>query len=94
MEDGTLAVHRLIQDAVMEMLSSEAKTKYFNYAILLLSHGIPNTLGTVTNHQFKAWPEYKRCVPHVNFLMAQTKRYSLHATDSEKFAELILRCCW
>jgi hypothetical protein len=92
--DETLTVHPLIQDAAIQHLSSEERTEYFDNVILLLIAELPDTVNTVTGHQFKAWPKYKLYLPHVNFLMALSKKYSLQATDSEKFAELILRCCW
>ena len=93
-EDETLTVHRLIQAAVMKRLSSQERMMYFDHVILLLSNGFPNTWNTVTSHQFKAWGQCEKCLPHVSFLIAQSKKYSLRASDSKKFAELILRCCW
>ena len=78
----------------MKRLSSEERVKYFDYVILLLSNGFPNTWNTVTGHQFTAWGKCELCLPHVNFLIAQSKKYSLRASDSKKFAELVLRCCW
>jgi hypothetical protein len=78
----------------MKKLSSEERVKYFDHVILLLSNGFPNTWNTVTSHQFKAWGKCEQCLPHVNFLIAQSKKYFLRASDSKKFAELILRCCW
>lgn len=89
-----LIAHPLIQDAAIQHLSPKIGTKYFDNVILLLVAGLPDTLNVVTGHQFKAWPKYKKYLPHVNFLIALSKKYSLKATDSKKFAELILRCCW
>lgn len=78
----------------MNRLPSEERVKYFDQVILLLSEGFPNTWGAVTSHQFSAWEKCERCLPHVNFLIAQSKKYILRATDPKKFAELIFRCCW
>ncbi|KAI9846534.1 MAG: hypothetical protein M1837_003955 [Sclerophora amabilis] len=90
-EDATLAVHRLVQVAVMKRLSPEEKVKHFDQAITLLSNGFPNTWNTVTSHQFTAWTKCELCLPHVNFLIGQSKRYKLHPSNSKKFAELLFR---
>ncbi len=78
----------------MKRLSPEERVVYFDHVILLLSGGFPNSWNTVTGHQFKAWGKCEKCLPHVSFLIAQSKKYSLRASDSNEFAELILRCCW
>ncbi len=93
-EDATLAVHRLVQAAVMKRLSPQEKQRYFNRVIKLLSNGFPNTWNTVTSHQFSAWEKCERCLPHVNFLIMQRNSYKLGPTDSDAFTELILRCSW
>lgn len=93
-EDTTLAVHRLVQAAVMKRLSHVEKLTYFNRVVKLLSYGFPNTWNTVTSHQFSSWAKCERCLPHVNYLIVQSNRYNLTPTDPAEFTELILRCCW
>lgn len=78
----------------MRRLTQEEKNNFFNVAITILSNGFPNTWNTVTSHQFTAWAKCEMCLPHVNFLIEQTTKYSLKATDPRMFSELILRCCW
>jgi hypothetical protein len=90
----SLTIHRLVQAAVMRRLTKEERIAYFDVAITILSHGFPNTWNTVTSHQFTAWAKCELCLPHVNFLIEQSKKYSLKSSDSKKFSELILRCCW
>lgn len=93
-EDATLAVHRLVQAAVMKRLSLPERQRYFNRVVKLLSNGFPNTWNTVTSHQFSSWAKCERCLPHVNFLIVQSNRYKLISTNPAEFTELILRCCW
>lgn len=93
-EDATLAVHRLVQAAVMKRLSPPERLRYFNRVVKLLSNGFPNTWNTVTSHQFSSWAKCERCLPHVNFLIVQSNRYKLIPTNPAEFTELILRCCW
>jgi len=93
-ETESLTIHRLVQAAVMRRLTEDEKVEYFDVAITILSNGFPNTWNTVTSHQFTAWAKCELCLPHVNFLIEQSKKYCLKARDPKKFSELILRCCW
>jgi hypothetical protein len=93
-ENDSLTIHRLVQSAVMKRLTPEERSKYFDVAIKILSNGFPNTWNTVTSHQFTAWAKCEQCLPHVNFLIVQSQKYGLKATDLNTFSELILRCCW
>jgi hypothetical protein len=93
-ETESLTIHRLIQAAVMKRLLPDERIQYFDVTIAILSNGFPNTWNTVTSHQFTAWAKCEQCLPHVNFLIEQSKKYSLKASDPKKLSELILRCCW
>jgi hypothetical protein len=93
-ETESLTIHRLIQAAVMKRLTPNERVNYFDAAITILSYGFPNTWNMVTSHQFTAWAKCEQCLPHVNFLIEQSKKYNLKASDPKKFSELILRCCW
>ena len=93
-ETESLTIHRLIQAAVMKRLTTNERIEYFDAAITILSYGFPNTWNTVTSHQFTAWAKCELCLPHVNFLIEQSRKYNLKASDPKKFSELILRCCW
>ena len=93
-EDATLSVHRLVQSAIMGQLSMDEKTQLTDYATALLLKGFPNTWQSDVGHQFSAWKACEMCLPHVNFLVKQAKKYSLCPGNPELFAELILRCCW
>ena len=93
-ENATLTIHRLVQTAVMRRLSLEERLRYFDCVVTLLSNGFPNSWNKVTGHQFIAWEKCEQCLPHVNFLIMQSKKYHLHSSNPETFAELIFRCCW
>ncbi|KAL2351517.1 hypothetical protein BJ546DRAFT_1029279 [Cryomyces antarcticus] len=92
--ERTLAVHRLVQAAVIVELTAEDRIKFFNYAVTLLSNGFPNSWNTVTSHQFTAWAKCELCLPHVGSLISRFLGYKLQSSDSRAFAELIFRCCW
>ena len=93
-ETESLTIHRLIQATVMKRLTPNERIEYFDAAITILSYGFPNTWNTVTSHQFTAWAKCELCLPHVNFLIEQSRKNNLKASDPKKFSELILRCCW
>ena len=78
----------------MGQLSMEEKTQLTDYATILLLKGFPNTWQSDVGHQFSAWKACEMCLPHVNFLVKQAKKYNLRPGNPELFAELILRCCW
>lgn len=75
-------------------MSSEERVVYFEHAVELLSYGFPNTMNTVTSHQSTTWEKCERCLPHANFLIVQSNKHHLRASDPVMYADLILRCCW
>ncbi|MCJ1404908.1 hypothetical protein MMC11_008134 [Xylographa trunciseda] len=93
-DDATISIHRLIQSAVLTRLSTEEKTKFSSYAVKLLLQGFPNTWETDVGHQFSAWKLCEMCLPHVNFLVSQVRKWKLMLVDPQSFADLVLRCCW
>ena len=93
-DDETITVHRLVQSAVLSQLSSSEKVQLTNYAIHLLLEGFPNTWEHDVGHQFSAWKTCETCLPHVNFLVRQIKKWKLEISDPQSFSDLVLRCCW
>ena len=93
-DDETVKVHRLVQSAVMSQLSSSEKSKFTQYATQLLLKGFPNTWEHDVGHQFSAWKTCEMCLPHVNFLTRQVKKWKLELEDPQSFSDLVLRCCW
>ena len=67
---------------------------YFDQSVRLLGKSFPNTWNTVTSHQFGAWSQYERCLPHTNFLIQLNQKHKLQCINLKAFAELILRCSW
>ena len=93
-DDATLSVHRLVQAAIMNQLSSSDRTHFADYVIKLLIQGFPNTWESDVGHQFSAWKACEMCLPHVKFLVKQIRKWKLHLKDPQAFADLGLRCCW
>ena len=93
-EDETLSVHRLVQSTVIDIIPRERRPYYLDTAISIPSNGFPSTWNTVTSHQFTAWEKCELCLPHVKYLMAQSKRYSIQPSDLNAYSELLLRVCW
>ncbi|MCJ1396521.1 hypothetical protein MMC18_009412, partial [Xylographa bjoerkii] len=93
-DDATISVHRLVQSAVLTRLSTEEKTKISSYAVKLLLKGFPNTWESDVGHQFSAWKFCEMCLPHVNFLVSQVRKWKVKLMDPQSFADLVLRCCW
>lgn len=68
-EDGVLSVHRLIQAAVIRRLSNADRSKYFDFAVGILTWGFPDTWSEDIGHQFQAWTKCDKCLPHVVYLV-------------------------
>ena len=93
-ETNQLSIHRLIQAAVTRKLSPEDRIKYFDVTIQMLCWGFPYTWSKDIGHQKQSWQKCEMCLPHVNHIVSQREKYQIRPTDPEKFAQLLLRCCW
>lgn len=93
-ESSCLSVHRLVQGAVMESLTSQERETYIDQAIKLLAAAFPCPWKSGPGYTFKSWYKCQMCLPHVHFLVAQAKRHKIQGYDHDIFAELLLRCCW
>ena len=78
----------------MSQLSAEEKARLCRHVIALLLSGFPNTWESDVGHQYSAWQACERCLPHVNFLVKQVKKWKLELKTPQTFADLVLRCCW
>ena len=92
--DTTISIHRLVQSTVMNRLSPGERTQMLDQIIRLLLGGFPNTWQSDVGHQFSAWKACEMCLPHVKFLVVQVSKWDLRPSDSQCFADLVLRCCW
>ena len=93
-DDATISVHRLVQSAIMNWLSTQEKTELADYMIRLLIKRFPNTWQSDLGHQYSAWKACEMCLPHVKFLVRQVRNWKFPLKDSQKFTDLGLRCCW
>ncbi|KAL9615519.1 MAG: hypothetical protein Q9167_000032 [Letrouitia subvulpina] len=93
-EASFLSVHRLLQAAVMRRLSPQAKVGYFNAVIGFLCWGFPDTFSKDIGHQHQSWERCEMCLPHVDHIVKLQELYSNVLSDTETFAQLLLRCCW
>ena len=93
-EDGVLAIHRLVQTAVIRELNESACIRYFDASVRILTWGFPETWSKDIGHQFQAWTKCEKCLPHVNFLVKQAQKYKIKTSKPEIYGELLLRCSW
>ena len=93
-EASFLSVHRLLQAAVMRRLSPQAKAGYFDLVIIFLCWGFPDTFSKDIGHQHQSWEKCEMCLPHVDHIVKLQERYSIVSSNTETFAQLLLRCCW
>ena len=94
MDDRSLSVHRLVQNAVLRRLDETGKRKYFDVAADLLSLGFPDTWSKDIGHQKKEWARCEKYLPHVNNLVTIASKTPSLAQKPEAWAELLLRCSW
>ena len=92
--ESSLSFHRLVQDAVIQRLSIDERTRFLDVAVIILGQGFENTWNKVTSHQFTAWKQCALRIAHSRSLIKQSQRYRLHSKDPENFAELVFRCAW
>ncbi|RFU25604.1 hypothetical protein B7463_g10737, partial [Scytalidium lignicola] len=93
-DNAILSIHRLVQAAVVRGLTEDVRSKYFDIAVRILSWGFPDTWSEDVGHQFQAWTKCEKCLPHVNYLVKQAKKYKISAKDPQLYGELLLRCSW
>ncbi|KAI9725809.1 MAG: hypothetical protein M1828_002438 [Chrysothrix sp. TS-e1954] len=93
-ESGVLSIHRLVQAAVMRRLSIPERTERFDTVTRLLTWGFPDRWSQDDGHQRKTWSRCERCLPHVLRLAHNVTEYKIQTSDSQAYAELLLRCCW
>jgi hypothetical protein len=87
-------MHRLVQFAILERLTADETTFFFDTAYELLFYDFPNTWDERDNNQghgFQSWETCSAIVPHVNRLMKIKAQYNVNITELEVFAELIFR---
>lgn len=92
--DSSLSMHRLVQFAIMEDLSTYERTSTLNSAISILSHGFDNSWNVVTTHQFMNWGHCELRIAHVQALISKCRQFKIAVEDPIAFAELIFRCAW
>lgn len=93
-EDAILSVHRLVQSAVIRRLTEGAQSNYFDVVVRILSWGFPDTWSEDIGHQFQSWTKCDKCLPHVDHLVKQAKRYNVSPHEVQLYGELLLRCSW
>lgn len=89
-----LSIHRLVQQAVLDRLSSEQKVYYLDNVINMLFHDFPNTWnGTDASqgHGYKSWAQCGAVLSHVSWIMALTTQHELEPSNPDMWAELIFR---
>jgi hypothetical protein len=98
-EDRVVSMHRLVQAAVIRRSSESDRSRHFDAAIRILSHGLPDIWTKDTGNIFAAWTKdawtgYEKCLPHVVHLVKQAKKYGIHTSDAQRYGELLLPCSW
>ncbi|KAF8533574.1 hypothetical protein BDD12DRAFT_897322 [Trichophaea hybrida] len=94
-ETELLSVHRLVQIAVIDLLSTAEREKSFNYVIDILSEAFPSSWTNDTaGYVFEAWETCEKCIHHVYALAARARSFKLQPKGKEKFAELLSRAAW
>jgi len=93
-EDAVLSIHRLVQASVIRRLTESDRSKYFDATVRMLSWGFPDTWSQDIGHQFQAWTKCDKCLPHVNHLAKQAKKYKISSQNVQLYGELLLRCSW
>ncbi|KAF2477128.1 TPR-like protein [Lindgomyces ingoldianus] len=92
--NAVLRIHRLIQAATVRTQNDTDRERYFNAVVCILSWGFPDTWSEDVGHQFQAWANCEKCLPHVRHLVATREKYKIDISDSQSYGELLLRCSW
>jgi len=93
-ESATLSIHRLVQATIMNRLSTQERTTYFDLVVRLLGKSFPDSWRSGPGYTYSSWDKCEMCLPHVEFIVQQAEKYKLRASEPLHFAELLLRCSW
>lgn len=84
-----------MQTAVIDLLPTAEREKYFNHVIDILNESFPSSWTNDTSgYVFEAWETCENCIHHVYALAARARSFKLQPKDKEKFAELLSRAAW
>jgi hypothetical protein len=89
-----LCIHRLVQTAVIRRMSNKEREAYFSAVVDILFPTFPDTYSADLGHQVASWTRCERSLPHLQHLVKQNEKFKVYAGNNQKFAELLLRCCW
>ncbi|ORX98178.1 hypothetical protein BCR34DRAFT_607010 [Clohesyomyces aquaticus] len=92
--NAVISVHRLIQAATLRSQSATERQKCFDTVVRIASWGFPDTWSEDVGHQFQAWANCEKCLPHVRHLLAVRDKYKMEPSNSQAYGELLLRCSW
>lgn len=87
-------MHRLLQRAVIRRMSTEEREKMFSLAVGILSANFPDTYSADIGHQVASWNYCERSLPHMESIVKQSEHFRVFESESQSFAELLLRCPW
>jgi hypothetical protein len=93
-EDATLSIHRLVQATIMNRLSTQERTTYFDQVVRLLGKSFPDSWRSGPGYTYSSWNKCEMCLPHVEFIVHQAGKYKLCASEPLHLVELLLRCSW
>lgn len=93
-ESATLSIHRLVQATIMNRLSTQERTTYFDLVVRLLGKSFPDSWRSGPGYTYSSWNKCEMCLPHVEFIVQQAGKYELCASEPLHLAELLLRCSW
>ena len=93
-EDATLSIDPRVQSSIIQRLTEQDRTKYFDTTVRLLSWGFPDTWTQDIGHQFQQWTKCEKILPHVNHLIDLVERWDRIQGDAQSYGELLLRCSW
>jgi hypothetical protein len=93
-ESENLSIHRLVQATIMNRLSTQERTTYFDLAVRMLWRSFPDSWRLGPGYTYSSWNKCEMCLPHVEFIVKQAGKYELCASEPLHFVELLLRCSW
>ncbi|RHZ46901.1 uncharacterized protein CDV56_103201 [Aspergillus thermomutatus] len=93
-ENEVLSIHRLVQTAVIRRMSAKEQQAYFGAVVDLLFPTFPDTYSADLGYQVASSSRCERSLPHLHNLVKQNEKFNVYVGNNQKFAELLLRCCW
>ncbi|RHZ68953.1 hypothetical protein CDV55_102531 [Aspergillus turcosus] len=93
-ENEVLSIHRLVQTAVIRRMSDKEREAYFGAVVDILFPTFPDTYSAELGHQVASWTRCERSLPRLQHLVKQNEGFKVYVGNNQKFAELLLRCCW